>query len=645
MGKINILQPNVFNMLAAGEVVERPSSVVKELVENSLDAGATEVYIDIELGGTRKIQVSDNGIGIVKEDMRAAFLPHATSKLSSISDLDSLATLGFRGEALASIASVSNVTLISAPKSQNTAAKIVLSGGKVISESEDSRNEGTIITVENLFFNTPARLKFLKKPQSEARYILDTVRMLVLANPSVSITLRDEDGVVLSNEGGSLADAICAVYGAKTADKLYEIRSGNTGSTGSIKVGGYISAVDFTKPNRTYQTVIINGRVVEDATVQTATEKAYGDYLMKRAYPMFVLDIIMPFDEVDSNVHPGKTEVRFLDRQKVFSAVYHSVQNTINDNVKDITYGFSAAPQTAEHSSDYVAQNTEISSDFGDIISRANGISDIGGNTTEKSEGRVAYTAQQRIDTSAFYQGKSAPKNNVYNDFAFLHSGNALKDSHMNAGIPKVVCSDGLADSDDGEVARVFDGRIIGQAFATYLLVERDDVIYVIDQHAAHERILYDRIVAGFDAKYSQPLILPYKLVLTGSEEEYIDGIMPQLEAFGFEIEKNGAAYMIKAVPSSVADMNFDKFFGELFENRLSESEITLAGLLKERLCQQACKAAIKGGETLSRIQIERVIKNYVDELGNLPTKCPHGRPAVVSVARRDLEKLFKRIV
>ncbi|MBD5092451.1 MAG: DNA mismatch repair endonuclease MutL, partial [Clostridiales bacterium] len=337
MGKINVLKPNVFNMLAAGEVVERPSSVVKELIENSLDAGATEINVVIEQGGIRKIQVSDNGIGILKEDLRNAFLPHATSKLSNIDDLDSLATLGFRGEALASIASVSEVTLISASKSQGSASKITLSGGNVTFEGQDSRGEGTIITVENLFFNTPARLKFLKKPSAEGRQILDTVRMLVLANPNIRITLSDEEGIMLSSEGGTLADAICSVYGAKTVDKLRQICAD---SFGSIKVGGYISACDFTKPNRAYQTIIVNGRVVQDMTVQTAAEKAYGDYLMKRNYPMFVLDVVMPFDEVDSNVHPSKTEVRFVDKQRVFSAVYHAVLDTIRSSLGETKLGF-----------------------------------------------------------------------------------------------------------------------------------------------------------------------------------------------------------------------------------------------------------------------------------------------------------------
>ncbi|MDE6302598.1 MAG: DNA mismatch repair endonuclease MutL, partial [Clostridia bacterium] len=582
------------------------------------------------------IQVSDNGAGILKEDMRSAFLPHATSKISAIDDLDSLATLGFRGEALASIASVSEVTLSSACKGQ--ASKIVLSGGTVTFEGEDSRNKGTIITVENLFFNTPARLKFLKKPSSEMRGVLDTVRMLVLANPSVAFTLRNEEGEVLAHEGGSLADAICAVYGAKTVDRMLEL---NEDKNGSIKVHGFVSACDFTKPNRTYQTIIVNGRAVQDATVQTAVEKAYGDYLMRRAYPMFVIDIIMPFDEVDANVHPSKTEVRFYDRQKVFGAVYRAVQTAVDKSIGKMSVGFDI--NAATESEKASVADTQILSNQSE-------------DKTEPHVSEPKPTVQTKIDTSVLYGHKTAPINFT----PFGVSGGVLRESpytnkSKSTEVTKwidthsynsTVNIDGKVSSDDAnEPISVFDGKIIGQAFATYLLVERDEKLYVIDQHAAHERILYDRIVEKFGAKYMQSLLVPYKLSLTGSEEEYIESVLPALKSLGFEIQHAGATYLVTAVPEPVVDVNFNKFFGELFSNMLSEKELSLAELLKDKLAQQACKAAIKGGEMLSREQIQRVIKSYVDENGELPAKCPHGRPAVIVLEKRDFEKLFKRIV
>lgn len=643
MSKINVLEPNVFNMISAGEVVERPSSVVKELVENSIDAGATDISVYVEDGGIRKIQVSDNGIGIEKEDMRKAFLPHATSKLKNIVDLDSLATLGFRGEALASISSVSEVSLTSKSKNQAIASKIVLSGGKVVSECDDSRAEGTSITVENLFFNTPARLKFLKKGASELNYIKDTVRMLILANPSIKITLSNEDGTILSNDGGSLIDAIYSVYGAKTADNLLDIIDN---SYGSIKVSGYTSKVDFTKANRTYQTIIVNGRAVEDQTIQTAVERAYSEFLMKRTYPMFVLDILMPFDDVDVNVHPSKTEVRFKDKHAVFSAVYHAVQTTINASLTNATFGF----DTSQNQSNNVKNDTK-QSDF-------NGFDE---HESEKAHPKFAQTS---IDTSKLFSGKTVPKNYFGFEFGskakddallceahfstpfdkdFTHSSNP--DSHIDMQAVS-ECEDScdhtsLYDADYS----VFDGKIVGQIFDTYIICERGDTVYLIDQHAAHERILYDRILEKFNVEHKQPLLIPFKLNMTGEECEYFERILSNLEELGFEIGKSGSAYLINAVPEPVAQINFSKFFGDLFANMQSENELTLENLLKDKLCQQACKAAIKGGQSLSRAQIERVIRYYVDDNGNLPAKCPHGRPAVVAFSAKDVEKLFKRIV
>lgn len=646
MSKINVLEPNVFNMISAGEVVERPSSVVKELVENSIDAGASEVSIYVKDGGIRKIQVSDNGIGIEKEDMRKAFLPHATSKLKNIVDLDSLSTLGFRGEALASISSVSEVSMSSKSKNANSASKIMLSGGKVTFEGEDSRAEGTIINVENLFFNTPARLKFLKKGASELNYIKDTVRMLILANPSVRITLSDEDGVVLTNEGGALVDAIYSVYGAKTADNLIEIAD-NT--VGSIKVAGFTSKVDFVKSNRTYQTIIVNGRAVEDQTVQTAAEKAYSEFLMKRTYPMFVLDILMPFDDVDVNVHPSKTEVRFRDKHAVFSAVYHAVQNTINASLQNVAFGFDV--------SKYEGENDTKQTDFAANVDRI---------AEEKPRATFAQTS---IDTSKLFSGKTVPKN--YFGFEFQSPNkqdSTLNESHFNkpldidfanssndkkfgieiaSDVETTIIeeNDAQFESKNDEPYEVFDGKIVGQIFDTYIICERGDLVYLIDQHAAHERILYDRIVENFNVEHKQPLLIPFKLNMTGEECEYFERILPNLEKLGFDIVKNGNAYLIDAVPEPVAQVNFSKFFADLFANMTSENELTLQSLLKDKLCQQACKAAIKGGQSLSRAQIERVIKYYVDENGNLPTKCPHGRPAVVAFSSKDIEKLFKRIV
>lgn len=650
MGKINILEPNVFNMISAGEVVERPSSVVKELVENSIDAGATQVDVYVEEGGTRRIQVSDNGIGILKEDMRSAFLPHATSKLKNITDLDSLSTLGFRGEALASIASVSEVQLISKSRSQDIASKIVLSGGKVIEECDASRAEGSIINVDNLFFNTPARLKFLKKASSELHHIQDAVKMLILANPSVRISLSNEDGVLISSEGGVLLDAIYSVYGAKVADNLLEIKPNDNSP---IRVCGYTSKVDYTKPNRTYQTTIVNGRAVEDVTIQTAVEKAYAEFLMKRTYPMFILDILMPFEDVDANVHPSKTEVRFRDKQSVFSAVFHAVTDCINNSLGDITFSFD---KRAESSAE-LEQNSDIH--LGVKQEYIQSVIDTarlyGGKTTPKNADKQPYDLSRfemdikpiDVDRTSFFKSRTledSPIGEIFStDFTHSYSKN---DTDSRNNVHAEIENTPKDYSNIEPEFRIFDGKIIGQVFDTYLLCERNNLLYLIDQHAAHERILYDEIVNKFCVEHKQSLLIPYKLSLTGEEEEYFERILRNLEQMGFDIEKSGDAnYLITAVPEPVANVRFDKFFVDLFSNMLDEGSLSLENLLKDKLCQQACKSAIKGGESLSRIQIERVLQNYVDENGDLPAKCPHGRPAVIAITKHDIEKLFKRIV
>lgn len=656
MGKINVLTPNVFNMLAAGEVVQNPASVVKELVENAIDAGATVIDVFIQNGGISKIQISDNGIGILPEDMRAAFLPHATSKLKNILDLDSLSTLGFRGEALASIASVSEVTLISKSKSCDTAAKIVLNAGTVIEELPASRNEGTIITVENLFFNTPARLKFLKKSSSEQHAIQDTVRKIVLANPHISVTLESEEGNLISHQSGELIDAIYSVYDAKTAEKLIEIKEP---SRNGIRVSGYVSKVDFTRSNRSCQTVIVNGRTVEDATVTTACEKAYAEYLMKRNYPLFVLDIIMPFEDVDSNVHPTKTEVRFRDKQAVFSAVYHAVSQTIRDSLSATAIGFDVSKDTITKkiSNETTANAVQtIDTDNNPKISVFDDIKAHETPLTKSAKNEFDGAVQARIDTSALYSLKTQSSVGR-RDFSLPSGIKTLKESQIGiySEAPIATDSSGKIDynktdnitkeNDTTANLRVFDGKIIGQIFDTYLLVERDDRVYIIDQHAAHERILYDRIADKFSAEYSQPLLIPYKIHPTDDETQYLDKAMPKLISFGFEFEKNRENYLLKAVPEPLSGLDYNKIFGELFENIILDDELSLAQLIKDKLCQQACKAAIKGGESLSREQIERVIRSYVNEDGDLPAKCPHGRPAVIAVSKHDIEKLFKRIV
>lgn len=543
MGKINVLQPGVFNMISAGEVVERPASVVKELVENSIDAGATEISVTIEEGGIRRITVSDDGTGVLKEDMRAAFLPHATSKLSEITDLDTISTLGFRGEALASIASVSEVTMVSRADGSTEANKLALSGGKVTEECVSSRAKGTSVTVENLFFNTPARLKFLKKPSVEQGYIVDAAEKIVLSNPALRFSLSNEKGVLIEHAGGDLASAMAAVYPNLDMGRFIAVeREASSG----IRVRGYISEVDYTAPTRSRQTVIVNGRSVTVDTVSAAVDKAYRDYLVKRTYPMYVLDIVVPFEEVDVNVHPAKTEVRFRNKNAVFGAVFRAVEDALKSSFAEREHGFAPAAETDEteeygvhhaFSRAKTASYEQTAIDTASLYDEAGSVSPYG--TVSADAGGSAETP---FDISSLRMAgsvragfaRSASDSSVF-PYRGTYGYGSREDAFINAMSQDT--DEDLANSLNNKF-RLFDGTVVGQVFDTYLIVERANVVYIIDQHAAHERILYDKLTAELKPEYAQTLLIPHKLRLSGEEREYFEKIMPALNAMGFVIEQ-----------------------------------------------------------------------------------------------------------
>lgn len=638
MPKINVLDPSVFNMISAGEVVERPASVVKELVENSIDAGATSIDINIEEGGLKRIQISDDGIGIAKEDLRTAFLPHATSKLTRIADLDTLSSLGFRGEALASIASVSEVTLVSRAHNSECANRISLSGGKVVEERVDSRAIGTLISVDNLFFNTPARLKFMKTASAEQKAVVSIVQKLILANPEISISLFSGDDTLIVHEGGSLLDAITSVYGIETADKLVEVNYAQTG----IQVKGYISRTDFTKPTRTWQTYIVNGRAVENKDLSLAVDKSYEGRLVKHNYPVAILEIILPFDEVDINVHPRKSEVRFRNKNWAFSAIYHAIGDTLDKLAVDVSFvpdekkqfDYSAITAYNKPATDfgYRPRNYVVAGgDFGDKTG-----------TSKLSDSPICFyktTITEPID----YDSRDTSAD-LYSNFEnnALDAQNSSEKSD-NYKEQSMFEDEDFANSSNGK--KRFDGKIVGQIFDTYLIVERDGFVYVIDQHAAHERVLYEKIANRMKPEFIQQLLLPFKFKLTEEESEYIDKIIPNLNKMGFDISETDGSYYIYAVPEPVARMDLREFLNGIFRNMLSEQDLTLLDIVKNNVCQQACKAAIKGGDALTREQIEELIVGIMDEDGKLPDKCPHGRPAIISYTKKDVEKAFKRIV
>ncbi|MDY4709647.1 MAG: DNA mismatch repair endonuclease MutL [Eubacteriales bacterium] len=626
--KINVLDSSIYNLISAGEVVERPASVVKELVENSIDAGAKNVRIEITAGGKTRIKVTDDGAGIEKDDMSNAFLPHATSKIRDKNDLFSIKTLGFRGEALASIAAVSMVSAFSKTDEDDCAHGIELRGGKAEKTFECPGVTGTSVTVENLFFATPARLKFLKKDKSEESEITALVAKTALSNPFVAFTYVADGKTLLKTYGKGLKDAVSNVYNREIAMNFIEFEN----TYGDMNIKGFISAPTFFKGNRSYQTTIINGRVIENKTVTAAVEKAFEPFLMKRSYPLFVLDITMPFDSLDVNVHPSKSDVRFADNNKIFSFVYNSVQRVLSsyDDIK-------SAPQI-----EYVPDATDFPSETTDEKENASFCENF------SSESRPAgnrgnifdgiFSANRASEGGdSFYRmikNRISVTDNVKSTHEYEKRDEGIQQTFLDTNDPSYERS-GFSFN--------FQGKIIGQVFSTYILVEKDDYLYVIDQHAAHERILYDNLL-GAEGGYSQPLLIPYIYYANAREKDFIEEIIPSLNGIGFDIsEFSDDSFKVSAVPEALTDIDFDEFFACITKDFI-RTDIKDKDLLKEKLMQTACKSAIKGGDALNDMQIDALLKSFAAS-ENKPLQCPHGRPTVIKFSKTDFEKWFKRIV
>ena len=626
--KINVLDSSIYNLISAGEVVERPASVVKELVENSIDAGAKNVRIEITAGGKTRIKVTDDGAGIEKDDMSNAFLPHATSKIRDKNDLFSIKTLGFRGEALASIAAVSMVSAFSKTDEDDCAHGIELRGGKAEKTFECPGVTGTSVTVENLFFATPARLKFLKKDKSEESEITALVAKTALSNPFVAFTYVADGKTLLKTYGKGLKDAVSNVYNREIAMNFIEFEN----TYGDMNIKGFISAPTFFKGNRSYQTTIINGRVIENKTVTAAVEKAYEPFLMRRSYPLFVLDITMPFDSLDVNVHPSKSDVRFADNNKIFSFVYNSIQRVLSsyDDIK-------SAPQI-----EYVPDATDFPSETTDekenasFCENSSSVSRPAGNRGNIFDG--IFSANRASEGGdSFYRmikNRISVTDNVKSTHEYEKRDEGIQQTFLDTNDPSYERSGFSFD---------FQGKIIGQVFSTYILVEKDDYLYVIDQHAAHERILYDKLL-GAEGGYSQPLLIPYIYYANAREKDFIEEIIPSLNGIGFDIsEFSDDSFKVSAVPEALTDIDFDEFFACITKDFI-RTDIKDKDLLKEKLMQTACKSAIKGGDALNDMQIDALLKSFAAS-ENKPLQCPHGRPTVIKFSKTDFEKWFKRIV
>lgn len=661
MADINVLDSSVYNLISAGEVIERPASVVKELTENAIDAGATKITVQIEDGGIRSISVTDNGCGMTAQNLAKAFLPHATSKLKEACDLDSIATLGFRGEALASIAAVSQVTVKTKTADEELGSELSVSAGKAGDITPCGCNDGTVMRVENLFFNTPVRARFLKKPKVEEGFITQTVSALILANPEVSFRYI-VDGKAVFNTVGGLEDAVFQIYSNDVANELIYF---NESFAGGYRVYGYTGKRSLFKHNKNFQTVIINGRTVQNQTVSVAISQAYGNSMMKRCFPVFVINIVMPFDDVDVNVHPSKSEVRFRDSNKVFSCVYHAVSVALASEEGSVRLD---GKQTDVHNFDESLQNADavegapVHKDTSDADATADvatekaptspsKVSDISSvmHPASRGFGDRLFRERAKDDRALDEAIKRQSEKVAVSSFTKTHRS---VPTSVADGASRVLSAPVQSSIyDDGEVFAEIDKKlsggyeIVGQIFNTYLILRQDDVVYLVDQHAAHERFLYDELIKKVNAResYSQPMIVPYVLDCDNAQYDFILACKKNLEALGFEIEDfGGLSFRIGAVPQVLGDINLGVFFAGIFSDRGKLGNIRNSDLINDALAQSACKAAIKAGDKLSDEQIRSLLAQMKD---GVPMQCPHGRPAIIAFTRKDLDKLFKRIV
>ena len=666
--QISVLDQSTIDKIAAGEVVERPSSVVKELVENAIDAGASAITVEIKEGGTTFIRITDNGTGIEKEQVPLAFLRHATSKIRKVEDLSLISSLGFRGEALSSIAAVSRVELITKPHEQLIGVRYQIEGGMEKGMEEIGAPDGTTFLIRDLFYNTPARAKFLKTPTTEAGYISSFIEQLALSHPHISFKYMQNGQTKLHTSGNNnLKEAIYQIYGREITRELIEIHTKDRDET--IRIDGFIGKPVISRGNRNFENYYVNGRYVKSKIVTKAVEDAYHTFMMQHKYPFTCLHIQIKGSDVDVNVHPTKMEVRFSDQEVVYRQIYQAILQGLQHKelIPQVTIGkdrlavrpanrdkapepFEVQRRQIEQPREYQMQQKVQPEELKNRAKAANPIADrtvavaASGEETHKGsvvreQGTGCYGEKRETGYRNENPAKQKPN---------LQTGQVVSDRRDNIADPGVQ---------KAEQMDLFDGKllspeakkhhkIIGQVFDTYWLVQMEDKLYIIDQHAAHEKVLYERIVKEMKERNvsSQIVSPPIIISLNLEEQEKMKKYQNIFETLGFEIESfGGREYSIRAVPQNLFGMTEQGFFIEVLDHLEEDPSSKTLDVLSDRMATMACKAAVKGNQKLSLRETEALI----DELLQLenPYNCPHGRPTIISMTKYELEKKFKRIV
>lgn len=704
MRKIAVLDQNTIDKIAAGEVVERPSSVVKELVENAIDAGATAITVEITDGGKKLIRITDNGSGMDAEQVPLAFLRHATSKIEKVEDLTHIASLGFRGEALSSIAAVSQVELITKTPSGISGTRYVIEGGKEQSLEEMGAPEGTTFLIRNLFYNTPARSNFLKSDMTEAGYINTLMEQLALSHPEISFKYIQNRQVKLSSSGNySVKDVIYSVYGREIAKALLDVSYEND----FMKIEGFVGKPEISRGNRTFENYYINGRYVKNRIITKAIEDGYKGLVMQHKFPFVSLRIEMDGNDLDVNVHPAKREVRFARETEVYTAIYETVRKVLThrelipqvsvgkdeptSRTEQIKPGNIPEPFEVKRRQEMYGhpnRTANIASHAAPTASEVRSTAPVPSIPYNKpTNGTASYgSAETAHNSSASSADKykrvdSLRENPVYGSQPFtkeeeeMFSG-TLKDGRNENSAAETadyeVISEKPTESAPPEVdnepiksqeqeppkqLELFEERLlapesrsrhrlIGQLFDTYWLVQFEDNFYIIDQHAAHEKVYYERFVKQFQSQniQSQYVSPPLIVSLSLEEENLLKANKKYFRDFGFEIEPfGGREYSISAVPSSLLGMTEEELFLEMLDHLTADGSKDAFEIFASRLATMACKAAVKGNHSMSPQEADKLI----DELLTLenPYNCPHGRPTIIAMSKTEIEKKFKRIV
>ena len=655
MGKINVLSFEIANLIAAGEVVERPASVLKELIENSIDSGADTIVAEIKRGGVSMIRVTDNGCGIDKDDLPVALKRHATSKIKEKDDLDTIMTLGFRGEALAAISSVSSMTIITKTKDAEVATMLTAEAGKVVDLAEVQAADGTTVVVSDLFYNVPARRKFLKKDSTEAMNVVALVERVALSRPDISIQMLVDGEERFKTPGdGELLNTIYSIFGKDFSSKLIKV----DGEAEGITVTGFVGRSDNVKKNRNLMNVFINGRYVKSLTAQAAIEKAFTSYIAPECFPVTVLFIDMNPLMVDVNVHPAKLEVKFSDERTVFEIVYHTIRKALEEHEYRPEMDLSLKKNDRNLLGAYVPIDQKIKSEQIRIDTGRAQPSYIKEPTYHKPSEGSSFSSYNRFDEKPLKVASSSP----YDRSKFESKGeNTLspKDSiellkrYSNSSVQKIEESDEktaktVTNDTEPTVSESVNYRFAGELFDCYLLVEQDNSVLVIDKHAAHERIIFEDLKRSRNSDSrvpSQSLLLPITVMISPVEQSALSEYRDEIESLGFEIEVFEDFVNLLAIPDAIsandAESLIIKMADDIAEGK-GDPTITDSIRREKALYQIACKAAIKGGrkydESIHRWLIEKVL--------SLPdiTVCPHGRPIAYKLKKSELDRQFDRL-